>query len=346
VALTRQRESAQVFVAEETARDIHQLARQMVRGEVRAASVAWAIESELAPALRQRAKEGQGTGKPRQPDNLPVDRALRPKARTKTPLDQGAPAGGWLIPPQIRPDGSDSLGRGLDADSIAAAVAASAAVQREREARWSYLQGAYADPYAARAALDMLVRREGWTSAAARIARAPEQLRELRGKAGWLVSAAAKQERAGAERAAGALPASLTRIAEAEARAERAYRSSVEARRAADATGIPRLSTAAEAAIAGLGAASDEKTRAEAWAGLAEGRAGCGRTACVRGGRYKTVRGRRRPRHAPGDKPGSAGHRVVRSIRATARAESGGAAAGNVEGGRPSRRGLGATRER
>ena len=39
MALTRQRESAQVFVARETARDAAQLARQMGRGEVRAASV-------------------------------------------------------------------------------------------------------------------------------------------------------------------------------------------------------------------------------------------------------------------------------------------------------------------
>src|SRR6202011_4089106 len=42
VALTRQRESAQVFVARETARDTSQLARQMAREEIRAASVAWA----------------------------------------------------------------------------------------------------------------------------------------------------------------------------------------------------------------------------------------------------------------------------------------------------------------
>jgi Ti-type conjugative transfer relaxase TraA len=48
VALTRQRESAQVFVARATARDAAQLARQMARGEVKAASVAWATRDELA----------------------------------------------------------------------------------------------------------------------------------------------------------------------------------------------------------------------------------------------------------------------------------------------------------
>ncbi|MBN8905684.1 MAG: AAA family ATPase, partial [Rhodospirillales bacterium] len=75
VALTRHRDSAQVFVATETARDARQLARQMARGEVRAASVAWATADEVwvmvsatvsrtrAPEPRQRAgaEEGQGT---------------------------------------------------------------------------------------------------------------------------------------------------------------------------------------------------------------------------------------------------------------------------------------------
>jgi len=63
-----------------------------------------------------------------------------------------------------------------------------------------------------------------------------------------------KQERAAAEQAAGALPASLERIGAAEGRAERTYRVSVEGQRAADATGIPRLS-----------AAADPAARAESW---------------------------------------------------------------------------------
>jgi hypothetical protein len=48
VALTRQRESAQVFAAWETARDVGQLARQMARGEVRSASIAWATRNEVS----------------------------------------------------------------------------------------------------------------------------------------------------------------------------------------------------------------------------------------------------------------------------------------------------------
>lgn len=178
---------------------------------------------------------------------------------------QGTRAEAWLIPPCVSPDGKDSLGRGLDNGSVAATIAANGAVQREREARWSYLQGAYRDPYTARAALDELVKREGWTSVAARLACEPEQLGELRGKVGWLASTAAKQERAGAERAASALPGSLERIGEAEGRTERSYRASVEGQRAADATGIPRLSVTAEAAMDILRAAPDEKARGEAW---------------------------------------------------------------------------------
>jgi len=216
VALTRQRESAQVFVATETARDAQQLARQMARGEVRAASVAWATADELAPKLRQRAGEGQGARGTAGLDQQLLGAGIRASqaAAAAAPsvaqaaAGQGHPAGGWLIPPYVDPfgQGRDSLGRGTSPGEAAAAVAADKAVQREREARWSYLQGAYKNPHGARAALDEMVRREGWTSAAARLSREPEQLGALRGKAGWLASGAAKQERANAERAAGALP--------------------------------------------------------------------------------------------------------------------------------------------
>ena len=56
VALTRQRESAEVFVARETARDAGQLARQMGRGEVRAASIAWPTRDELTREQKQEAE--------------------------------------------------------------------------------------------------------------------------------------------------------------------------------------------------------------------------------------------------------------------------------------------------
>jgi Ti-type conjugative transfer relaxase TraA len=59
VALTRQRQSAQVFVARETARDPQELARQMARGEVKAASIAWATREELTAQQREN-QAGQG----------------------------------------------------------------------------------------------------------------------------------------------------------------------------------------------------------------------------------------------------------------------------------------------
>ena len=293
VALTRQRESAQVFVAEDTARDARQLARQMGRGEIRAASVAWDTVDELRPELRQRAGEGQGTSEAvRQAPPAPVAQpdvrtgtadparaywgqvaegaaqtAAAPPTAAKVGTGQGQRADGWLIAPYTDPSGQgrDSFGRGTSPGEIASAVVADKAVQREREARWSYLQGAYRDPHVARAALDELVKSYGWTSAAARTAADPLQLGELRGKEGLFAGAKARAEREAAQRAAGAIGPSLERIGEAEARAGRGYRTGVEAQRTADATGIPRLSAAAEAATGALAALTDEKTRAEAW---------------------------------------------------------------------------------
>ncbi len=57
VALTRQRESAKVFAAVETARDIRQLARQIGRAEIKSASIAYATRDELTPAQKARAAE-------------------------------------------------------------------------------------------------------------------------------------------------------------------------------------------------------------------------------------------------------------------------------------------------
>jgi Ti-type conjugative transfer relaxase TraA len=283
VALTRQRESAQVFVATETARDVRQLARQMARGEVRAASVAWATADELPPALRQRAGAELAKGPSAKADGMPAEASpvrsdaavpgpsqgptVQPDPVTPgaTQATQARPADAWLIPPSLRPDGRDSLGRGTGAGEIAAAVAADTAVQRERQARWSYLQGAYRDPHAARAALDELVKTQGWTSAASRVAADPLQLGELRGKEGLFVGAKARAEREAAQRAAGAIGPSLTRIGAAEARAEGAYRASFEGQRAADATGVPRLSAAAEAAIGVMAVTEDARARGEAW---------------------------------------------------------------------------------
>jgi hypothetical protein len=53
---------------------------------------------------------------------------------------------GILIPAYVDASGRDSFGRGLDAGSIAAAVASDRATQREREALWNYLCAPIAIP--------------------------------------------------------------------------------------------------------------------------------------------------------------------------------------------------------
>ena len=59
VALTRQRESAKIFVAVETARDLRQLARQIGRNEIKSASVAYATVDELTVAQRAKLDEAR-----------------------------------------------------------------------------------------------------------------------------------------------------------------------------------------------------------------------------------------------------------------------------------------------
>lgn len=59
VALTRQRESATIFVATQTARDLRQLARQIGRNEIKAASVAYATRDELSAEQRAKLDEGR-----------------------------------------------------------------------------------------------------------------------------------------------------------------------------------------------------------------------------------------------------------------------------------------------
>ncbi len=59
VALTRQRESATIFVATQTARDLRQLARQIGRNEIKSASVAYATRDELSAEQRAKLDEGR-----------------------------------------------------------------------------------------------------------------------------------------------------------------------------------------------------------------------------------------------------------------------------------------------
>jgi hypothetical protein len=89
------------------------------------------------------------------------------------------------------------------------------------------------------------VQRDGWHQAGKAIAHDPAQFGELRGKTGWFASAAAKEERAGAERASRAVPDSLRRIHEATEAARRSYVQEVQTQQNRDATEISGLSKAA-----------------------------------------------------------------------------------------------------
>ena len=300
VALTRQRESATIFVARETARNPKQLAWQMARGEVKSASLAWATRDELAPALRAKAEAAEAragekpmtdaavkaapvspseAGRTAEPAKVARarperqagagegsitgrDRALKEQRAEKSP-PRHEPE--WLIAPRVSPDGRDSLGRGLDAQSVSAFVANDKAVQRERQALSTWLQTAYRDPREAAKRLDALVARDGFASAARRIERDPTQLGDYAGKTGLFAGAAARQERANALRVAEAIGPGLARLGEAEASTARDYRAGVEKQLQADATGIPKLSERAQVAIDVVRAAKTEKERAGAW---------------------------------------------------------------------------------
>ena len=292
VALTRQRDSAQVFVARETARGARELARQMARGEVKAASIAWATREEMAERqVVLEPREGAGTWSTASEDSLGVkghdvqQRAkeywdsvaaagrsaapdpLTAKVRSASEVRQqqaALPMPEWLIPPFVSRDGHDSLGRGLDPAGIAAAVAAAAGVQQAKSEPWRHLERAYRDPHAAQARLDELARTEGWTEAAARIDTTHEQLGPLRGRDGMFATQSAQLDRAYAIIAARRLGDSLRRIAEAERRAERQYRESVTAQLQRDAVGVPKLSAAAAAVLEAVHAARTEPP-GESW---------------------------------------------------------------------------------
>jgi Ti-type conjugative transfer relaxase TraA len=309
VALTRQRESATIFVARETARNPKQLAWQMARGEVKSASVAWATRDELAPALRAKADAAEAragekpqekpqekpmadaavkvapaspseAGRTAEPGNVDMqarfdrrasidersivsrDRALKEQSPEKSP-PRDEPD--WLIAARVSPDGRDSFGRGLDAQSVSAFVANDKAVRRERQALSTWLQTAYRDPREATKRLDALVQRDGFASAARRIESDPTQLGAYAGKTGLFAGAGARQERANAVRVAESIGLGLARLGEAEAFSARDYRAGVEKQLQADATGVPKLSERAQVAIGVVRAAKTDKERAEVW---------------------------------------------------------------------------------
>jgi Ti-type conjugative transfer relaxase TraA len=248
VALTRQRESAYIFAATETARDVGQLARQMGRGEVRSASVAWATREELGlPPVAASPGDDLAAG-------------AKPASR-KRQAEAGGAEPRWLIAPNRAVDPPTAA-------EVAAAVSGDGDVRREREALGRYLAGAYRDPAAASARLEGLVARDGPTSAAQRIAADPGQLGELQGKAGLFASAGGRQARMQAERVAQAVGPAVARRGQAESFAAKSFSGAFDARRIAEATGVPELSDLARAAVSLIGGAGDDVGRIAAWRAL------------------------------------------------------------------------------
>ncbi|TLU71168.1 AAA family ATPase [Lichenicoccus roseus] len=84
VALTRQRDSAQIFVARETAGDVAQLARQMARSEMKDASMAYATAEEIT-LERTMQEAAQQAGQDQQPDQAAVPVTAPPPARARVP---------------------------------------------------------------------------------------------------------------------------------------------------------------------------------------------------------------------------------------------------------------------
>ena len=122
VALTRQRDSAQVFVARETARDANHLARQMARGEVRAASVAWATPEEVAKVRAERQPDpatAERTAERIQPREARDEDTLRAKVREALAARQKSNTGAEKPEASQTPD-ARGVRAERDADSAAA----------------------------------------------------------------------------------------------------------------------------------------------------------------------------------------------------------------------------------
>lgn len=254
VALTRQRLGATVFAATETAANLRQLARQMGRAEVKAASLAYATLGELTPEPRRSVSARATISEPVREPADSFGEGVQPGLGRLAPE---AVSTAVLIPAFIGA-GRDSLGRGLDAASLTAAAAGDAAVIRARAERAAYLRSAYRDPDAAARRLETLLGRDGSVSAAHRVAADPEAIGRLRGRIGLFAGARSRAERQTARTAAAALGANLAGMAEADARARAGYRVAVEAQMRADATAIPALSREAVTALAAFGGMAED----------------------------------------------------------------------------------------
>jgi Ti-type conjugative transfer relaxase TraA len=129
VALTRQRQTAQVFVARETAPDARTLARQMGRNEIKSASLAWATRAEMPePSLQQNPR----------PDRVRPERVeMMAAARDQLLRDRVAD----LVPSQWRKLTVEDVARQISPDYAQAAanvdaVGAAAAKVAKAQEHW------------------------------------------------------------------------------------------------------------------------------------------------------------------------------------------------------------------
>ena len=274
VALTRQRESAQVFVAtrDGARRGAARAADGARRDQGRVGRLGHARTScrRHCPGERQaeRATTAEQRGETKswwmQLAQQEEQRRDPLKAKVRAAQDvrrqqSALPAREWLIPPYVSRDGCDSLGRGLDSASIAAAVAADAQVKEAKAAPWQHLERAYRDPHTAHAKLEDLIKAEGWRGAAGRVQAEPELLGRLLGRDGMFAGRTAQLNRSHAVSAARSVGRSLVRIAEAEQRAERDYRANVTVQMERDKVGVPKLSPEATSVLEAVHAAANGK---------------------------------------------------------------------------------------
>ena len=313
VALTRHREGVSLHWSAEAMGSREGLARTLSRERAKDTTLdydgpervaAFAQRRGLAPASEivvRRPEEIGPAPKPRTPTQerarAAVDRALHWHERERARKREAAAAElvrkagreerpAPLLAAHRNPWGRDSLGRSTTPGEVAAAVRADRNVQHEEHHLTVWIGNAYRDPAEARRRLHVLEAAEGGPKGAERALDhgGPELLGELRGKAGWFASSAAKTEREAAVRCAGALGAGLVRLREAEERAGAAHVRSVEWQRGRDAVEIPGLSPAGWTAVRALEAAEREgvKDRPAAthgaeywtWHGRADARVG------------------------------------------------------------------------
>ena len=301
VALTRQRESATIFVARETARNPKQLAWQMARGEVKSASLAWATRDELAPALRAKADAAEARAGRKADDGRGGEGGARVAERGGS--DGGASEGragaarstdGRRREEHRRPGPrAQRAARGKVAAASRARVADRAArvagrarqswaragrakrfgLRRERQGRSARAPGAF-DLVANRLSRSERGRRRGSTrllratgSPAPRVASRAIRRSSATTPARPGCSPAPPRDRSGPTPCASRRRSGRGSRDSARRRLSTArdYRAGVEKQLQADATGIPKLSERAQVAIGAVRAAKTDKERAEAW---------------------------------------------------------------------------------